>query len=347
MSTSSNGVLAARSTNARMADSSIEHEIGENSGTAHDWHDSNAGRLTHLAARFSAFKFCHPLEHRANRRGVVIGMAALHRFVVNRLGGAEQWHLHAEFFGKISYHMQVFFKDTDCRRRVGVIVLDHHWSTQLEHPALSGTCVGEFINQLRIKPSLHSKNHRFGGGNVVDRHQQVSDVFHLAAVAEHAEIVNLTAEITKHRSQPLDCLAVAASIEDKIIHLCLRTGTAHSAVEHDVARLTQHLLGALLVLDCECGCINDDARLKFCLRKLLRNGIKSFRAWQACDDVTRFTRNSGGAVDDCCAVAFCLAASRTADIKSDNAPSGRVQIFSECAAHDAETYNADCAFLPS
>ena len=29
MSTSSNGVLAARSTNARMADSSIEHEIGE------------------------------------------------------------------------------------------------------------------------------------------------------------------------------------------------------------------------------------------------------------------------------------------------------------------------------
>jgi len=42
---------------------------------------------------------------------------------------------------------------------------------------------------LQVEPGALREHHRFGGGDVVDRHQQVGDVFHLAAVAERTDVM--------------------------------------------------------------------------------------------------------------------------------------------------------------
>ena len=72
---------------------------------------------------------------------------------------------------------------------------------------------------LRRQAGLHAEHHGFGGGDVVDGDQKVGDVFHLAAIAEGADVVDLAAEGVEHRLQSLDQAGIAAGVEDQVARL--------------------------------------------------------------------------------------------------------------------------------
>ena len=73
---------------------------------------------------------------------------------------------------------------------------------------------------MRIEPGLHAEHHRLGAGDVVDRDQQVGDVFHAAAVAERAEVVHRAREAGEQRAQLADRLGVAAGIDHEVLRSC-------------------------------------------------------------------------------------------------------------------------------
>ena len=57
------------------------------------------------------------------------------------------------------------------------------------------------------KAGFHAEHHRFGARHIVDRDQEVGDIFHPAAVAEGAEIVRRARKI---REQSGFSLRIAA-----------------------------------------------------------------------------------------------------------------------------------------
>ena len=59
---------------------------------------------------------------------------------------------------------------------------------------------------LRVETGFDAEHHRFGAGDIVDRDQEIGDVFHPAAVTEGAEIVRAARKSCKQRAQLADRL---------------------------------------------------------------------------------------------------------------------------------------------
>ena len=76
-------------------------------------------------------------------------------------------------------------------------------------------------NEFGRQACFHAQHQSFGAGDVVDRNQKVGDVFHLAAVAEGAEIGLRAREARKDVRHPVIGGAVAAGEDDEIAFLRL------------------------------------------------------------------------------------------------------------------------------
>src|SRR6201999_1957018 len=142
----------------------------------------------------------------------------------------------------VADHLHVLVPDVDLHGDVLVIALHHHRRAQLEYARIAGTGFHQIEYHLRWQAGLHAEHHGFGAGDVVDRYQKVGDVFHLAAVAEGADVVDVAAEVLEHRLELLDLLGIAAGVEHQVASGGLRSGTAHRAIEHRVAGLGEDAL---------------------------------------------------------------------------------------------------------
>ena len=198
------------------------------------------------------------LQHGADRRGVVIGVAAFERCRIDRQGRGKQRRRDADLLGEGADHVHVLLPHRAFHGDVGVVVLHHHRRAQLEHPRIAGAVGDHLEDHFRIEPGLHAHHHGFGRGDVVDRDQEVGDIFHPAAVAEGADVVKLAREAGEHRLDLRHRFGIAAGVDHQIAGPRLRAGAAHRAIEHDVAGGAEHLLGLLLVLDREGRAFGDD-----------------------------------------------------------------------------------------
>ena len=232
-----------------------------------------------LLAAFSPLHARHLLQHGADRGGVVLGVAALHRLLIDRHGGVEHRRRHAHLLGEVPDHRHVLLPHRDLHGGVVVAVLHHHRRAQLEHARIAGAGGDHVEHGLRIEPGLEPEHHRLGGGDVVDRDQEVRHVFHAAAVAEFTEVVRGAGKGGKQRPQLADRLAVAAGIDHEVLGLGLRAGAADRAVQHDVAGLAQHAFGSDLVVDGKGAGFDDDPRGNASHPRWPRPFRRAPRAW--------------------------------------------------------------------
>ena len=100
-----------------------------------------------------------------------------------------------------------------------VAILDHHWCAQFEHAGIASTDPDLIIDELRRQAGFDAEHHRLGARHVVDRDEQIGDIFHTAAIAEFAEIVNRAGEISEQRAKLFDLGRPARGVDDKIFCL--------------------------------------------------------------------------------------------------------------------------------
>ena len=122
------------------------------------------------------------LQDRTHRRGILL-VAPLGQGGNVQLGaGGHQRGRAGQRLGEIPDNLQVFLPDVVFHGGRVVIALDHQGAAHLKHPRGSGPVADDPVDQLRVEAGLHAEDERFRGGHVVDGHQQVGDIFHLAAV---------------------------------------------------------------------------------------------------------------------------------------------------------------------
>ncbi len=284
------------------------------------------------------------LQHGADRGGVVIGVTAFERRRIDRQRCRKQRRRHAHFPGEGADHVHVLLPHRAFHGDVAVVVLHHHRRAQLEHPRIARAVGDHLEDHFRIEPGLHAHHHGFRRGNVVDRDQEIGDIFHLAAVAEGADVVKLAREAAEHRLDLRHRFGIAAGVDHQIARPRLGAGAAHRAIEHDVAGGAEHLLGLLLVVDREGRAFGDDPARQFCSCDLLSGGRQSLGLRQTGDDDGRSRGDRLGAAGDLDAGLGQFPAFCRVDVETDHSPSRRDKIARERAAHDAEADHAHSLF---
>ena len=94
--------------------------------------------------------------------------------------------------------------------------------------------------------------------DVVDGDEQIGDEFHLAAVAERAEVVRQAREPGEDRGATLVGGAVARGIDDEVARHRLRAGAAQRAIEERYTGFGEGIARALLRLDRQCAQFGHD-----------------------------------------------------------------------------------------
>src|SRR5215813_792620 len=287
---------------------------------------------------------CHLLQDCADRRGVVRGVSAAHRPLVDRHGRVEHWRRAAERMRELTDDRQVLLPDGYFHAGVVVTVSYHHRRPQFEHARIGRARSNHIEHRLRVEPGLEPKHHRLGAGDVVDGDEKIGDIFHAAAVAERAEVVRRTREGRKQRTQGADRLALAARIDHQIFRLRLCARAAHGAVEQHVAGFAQRALGPELIVDGKGAGFDDDARRHVCLDDRRYRRVECGGLRQAGDDRLDLGRERLRIGHDFDACARHGTAAVRVDIVTDYAPSGCNEIARERASHDAQPDDADFAF---
>src|SRR5258708_75645 len=188
----------------------------------------------------------HGWDPREHGRRVLLRESLRNRGGVDRGGGVERRRRHAEPGGELADDLHVLLPHLVLHGGVVVAAGDHLRAAHLEHARCAGAVAGDAVDGLGIEPGLHAEHERLRGRHVVDRHQQVGDELHLAAVAELAQVVMRARETFQDRNDFLEGLLIAACVDHQIPRPRLRTGARERAVEQG---LSHHVPRFQLVLD--------------------------------------------------------------------------------------------------
>src|SRR5579885_1054043 len=181
--------------------------------------DASAARSTRARcarADLAPFQPRHPLQHGTDRGSVLRAEPLLLRAPIDGFRGIEHRRGRLDPARIVANHPNVLVPDIDLHGDVAVVALDHHGRAQFEDPRIARAGADEVVDQARRQPGFHAEHHGLGAGHVVDRDEKVRDIFHLAAVAEGAHVVDAPTEGLEQRLDPPDRAWVAAGVEDEI-----------------------------------------------------------------------------------------------------------------------------------
>src|SRR5262249_37078566 len=133
---------------------------------------------------------------------------------------------HADLLCIVADDLHILVPDADFHGGVVVFSFHHHRRSQFEHARIARTGFHQIENELRRQASLHAQHHSFGGSDIVDRYQEIGDVFHATAIAEDADVANPAAENLEHGFELAYLLGIAASVKDEVAIFCLCTCAA-------------------------------------------------------------------------------------------------------------------------
>src|SRR4029077_15180225 len=186
-------------------------------------------------ARFFPLDLGHLLQHGADSGGIPAPEPAFHRLKIDTFRGVEYRRRHTDLASVVADHLHILVPHRNLHRDVVVAALRHHRCAQFEYARIAGTRPDQIDNHARIETGFHAQHHGLSSGDVVDGDQEIGDVFHAAAVAELADIEDVTAECHKHRTQTSNGSGVAAGVENQVTVLCLRTSAADRTIDHHMA----------------------------------------------------------------------------------------------------------------
>src|SRR5579864_6969819 len=100
-------------------------------------------QLAPFRATFTALHARHLFQHRADRRGVLVVVAALARLRVDRAGSIEHRRRHADVAGIAAYDIHVLLPNRNLHGRIVVTILHHHRPAQFENARIAGAGLDE------------------------------------------------------------------------------------------------------------------------------------------------------------------------------------------------------------
>jgi hypothetical protein len=130
-----------------------------------------------------------------------------------------------------------------------VAALDHHRAAHLEHARRAAAAADDLVDRLGREPRLHAEHERLGGGDVVDRDQEIGPELEARAVAERPGVVAGAGEAVEDAAAALERALVAAGVNHDLLSHRLGAGAAERRIKHHDPDPLQGAPGRLLALE--------------------------------------------------------------------------------------------------